>query len=52
MNGYGIVKICLPGAHFYRDGESLDHFVSRIANDMAADNTFIVANGDQLYHGW
>lgn len=41
MDGHGIVKVPLSGAHLQRHGEALQHFIHTEADPVDPDDPFI-----------
>ena len=51
MYGNGIVEVRFCRSHLQSDGETLQHLVGAIADDVQTDNTLLFAERDQLHRG-
>src|SRR5258706_505219 len=51
MNRYRVVEITLARAHFYRHGETLNDLVHVPPDQMAADDSFALADRYELHQG-
>ena len=48
MNGNRVIEVLFRSAHAHCDGDSLQHFIGRVSNNVAADDALVVAGRDQF----
>lgn len=52
MDGDGVIKVLLSGAHPQGDRKTLQHFIDAVTNRVQPDDFFLWPNRNQLHGGF